>query len=120
MRLLVCGGREFTDVQAAFAALDRLHARNPVSLLIEGGARGADAIARYWADENAIPFVTFQADWDGLGPSAGPLRNIRMLQEGRPDMVAAFPGRRGTAHMVRIAEEAGVHVVRLAADAPAG
>jgi hypothetical protein len=114
MRLLICGGRDFTDVRGAFRALDDLHRRNPVSLVIEGGARGADAIARYWADENGVAYLTFPADWDAHGPSAGPLRNIRMLQEGRPDLVAAFPGGRGTAHMVRIAREAGVHVVRLA------
>jgi hypothetical protein len=36
-----------------------------------------------------------------------------MLREGRPDLVAAFPGGRGTAHMVRIAREAGVEVVHM-------
>lgn len=34
-----------------------------------------------------------------------------MLQEGKPDLVVAFPGGRGTAHMTRIAQEAGVPVV---------
>ena len=38
---------------------------------------------------------------------------IRMLEEGRPDLVVAFPGRSGTAHMMRIARAAGVAVIDL-------
>ena len=34
-----------------------------------------------------------------------------MLDEGKPDLVVAFPGGRGTADMIRKAEGAGVPVV---------
>jgi hypothetical protein len=36
-----------------------------------------------------------------------------MLTEGKPELVVAFPGGRGTAHMMRIAREAGVEVVEV-------
>jgi hypothetical protein len=65
-------------------------------------------------DDQDIPCSVYMADWDGLGRKAGPIRNQRMLDEGKPDLVIAFPGGRGTADMVRRAREAGVEVVELA------
>jgi hypothetical protein len=41
---------------------------------------------------------------------AGPLRNYQMLEEGKPDLVVAFPGGGGTKDMVRRAVKAGVSV----------
>jgi hypothetical protein len=53
------------------------------------------------------------ADWAGLGRKAGPLRNERMLHEGKPQLVVAAPGGRGTSHMTHIAREAGVEVIEI-------
>lgn len=44
--------------------------------------------------------------------AAGPIRNSRMLREGKPDLVLAFPGHGGTADMVKQAGEAGVGVMK--------
>jgi hypothetical protein len=38
------------------------------------------------------------------------IRNSKMLAEGKPEMVLAFPGGRGTANMVKQARSAGVSV----------
>jgi hypothetical protein len=118
MRVLVCGGRDFEDVAFAHATLDRLHAEHRFRVLIEGDARGADRIAGEWADRRGLEHVKFPADWEGLGRAAGPIRNAQMLREGKPDLVIALPGHRGTAHMVRIARAAGVRVIEIAK--PAG
>ena len=45
-----------------------------------------------------------------LGLSAGPARNQRMLDEGKPDAGIAFPGGPGTADMTRRLKEAGIPV----------
>ncbi len=111
MRVLVCGGRPFDDVVFAHATLDRLHREHGFHVLIEGDARGADRIAGEWADLRGIAHLKFAADWEALGRKAGPIRNERMLKEGMPDLVVAFPGGRGTAHMVRLAREAGLRVI---------
>ena len=116
MRVLVCGGREFEDTALAFAVLDRLHRERCCTVLIEGDARGADRIAGAWADARGIEHRVFPADWQGLGRKAGPIRNLQMLQEGKPDLVVAFPGGRGTAHMVHCAGEAGVPVLQVGLD----
>jgi hypothetical protein len=113
MRVLVCGGRQFDDVSFARAILDRLHAEHRFQVLIEGDARGADRIAGDWADLRGVEHVKFPADWEKLGRKAGPIRNEQMLREGKPDLVIALPGGRGTANMVRIAREAGVRVIEI-------
>ena len=80
------------------------------SLVIHGGARGADSLAAQWCIKQRVPEMVFRAAWSQVGLAAGPRRNARMLAEGRPDLVVAFPGGRGTEDMVRKARLAGVRV----------
>lgn len=119
MIVLACGGREYGDVEFVYVTLDRLHAEQPITLLIEGGARGADTIAHAWALSRDIPFRRFkitQQEWRRLGKAAGPIRNRVMLKEGKPELVVAFPGGPGTADMVAIASAAGVKVIQFHTD----
>ena len=114
MRVLVCGGRNYSDHARVRAVLSKLHDANGIEVLIEGGANGADRLARQWADAFGVSVETYEADWENQGSFAGPARNTRMLNEGQPDLVVAFPGGRGTADMVRKACRAGVEVVEIA------
>jgi hypothetical protein len=110
MRLLVCGGRAYPHRDRVFEVLDALHAEMPVSVLINGGADGADRYAREWAQERNVPISLFEAQWKRFGPSAGPRRNTVMLYEGRPELVVAFPGGRGTRDMTTKATVAGIPI----------
>jgi hypothetical protein len=112
MKILVCGGRDYADRVALFAALDHLHARRVIELVIHGAARGADKLAAEWANARGIQSRAFPALWDADGKAAGFIRNQRMLDCGRPDGIAAFPGGRGTADMINRAQTAGVPVWR--------
>lgn len=114
MRVLVCGGRNYRDHDRLFSVLDKLHKASMVSCIIQGGAKGADALAFDWASSRMVDVDHYPADWENQGTFAGPARNKRMLEEGRPDLVIAFPGGRGTADMVRKARRAGVEVVEIA------
>lgn len=113
MRVLVCGGRDYSDVSRVYAVLDKLHREAGIDCLMQGGARGADILASVWATKNHVLQEVYEADWENQGSFAGPARNKRMLDEGRPDLVIAFPGGRGTADMVRKARKAGVEVVEI-------
>lgn len=113
MRVLVCGGRDYTDKARVFAVLDKLNAEVGIDMIIEGGAKGADTWAAQWGGSRGI-VETYHADWENQGSFAGPARNKRMVDEGKPDLVIAFPGGRGTADMVRKARRAGVDVVEIA------
>jgi hypothetical protein len=110
MKIIVCGGRDFDNISAVRHALTVAHAKQPITLLIEGGAAAADRLAREWAGANGVLHVTVMADWKRYGPAAGPLRNAEMLREYPPDGVIAFPGGKGTADMVLKARQAGVKV----------
>jgi hypothetical protein len=110
MRILVCGGRDFDDYAMVCAALNAAHKKHFVQFIIHGAARGADSLADRWAAENGIHVRAFPANWKQDGKSAGPLRNQRMLDEGKPNAVVAFPGGRGTADMIARAKAAGVPV----------
>lgn len=113
MRLIVCGGRSYLDRLRVFAVLDAIHRKRGISRIIQGGASGADAWAREWAKANSIRCGTYHADWHLHGRAAGPIRNAEMLKLSKPDGVVAFPGKAGTAHMVRIAKEAGLPVMEV-------
>jgi YspA, cpYpsA-related SLOG family len=121
MRVLVCGGRDFDDVGLMISVLDRLHTEKPFTVLIHGNARGADRMADAWARYRGVPCEPYevpQGEWDGRGKNAGPLRNQQMLDEGKPDLIVAFPGGGGTKDMVRRAVRARVplHEVNRADD----
>jgi hypothetical protein len=112
-RVLVCGSRHFTDRKLLEATLQQF----AIEEIIEGGAFGADTLAREWAFAHKIPVMEFMADWGKYGRAAGPLRNKRMLDEAKPDLVIAFmaKGSKGTKNMVQQAAKAGVktHVVNI-------
>lgn len=114
MRVLVCGGRGFADSDLLDKTLERLASANQIDCIIEGNARGADRMAGFWARKHRIDNLKFNAEWALYGPGAGPLRNQRMLDEGKPDLVVAFPGGGGTADMVRRAKKVGVEVLEIA------
>lgn len=117
MRILVCGGRWFGEMPKGVpfgapewnehrrriaedvALLKRvLDDVQDISVVIHGAANGADRHAKKWARAAKIPDEPYPANWypDGFGrldKAAGPIRNQRMLDEGKPDLVNSVSGR---------------------------
>lgn len=124
--VLVCGGRDYGEhdreqALRAAAYLSEMHKATPIDLIVEGGAPGADALARVWADYACVPCRTMRADWSRYGKAAGPRRNAEMLaalvaarDDGADVCVVAFPGGNGTADMCRRATAAGLRVISAA------
>ena len=112
MRILVCGGRDFSDADFLSGILDAAKREYGNVEIINGGASGADKLAEAWAFARNVTCAAYPADWKKYGRAAGPIRNQRMLDKGRPELVIAFPGGRGTDDMVRRAMEAGVFVYK--------
>jgi hypothetical protein len=113
MIIVVTGGRDYRDEKKVFETLNKLHATKTVTLVVEGGASGADDLARAWALANGISVKTYPAQWNEYGKLAGPIRNGQMLDEERPDLVVAFPGGRGTANCTKQARERGLKVMHV-------
>ncbi len=115
MRLLVCGGRDYgidsrgnEITSATYLLYDMLQdylEKHPDLVIIHGGARGADSWAKLWAQYSGVPQLEFLAEWDKYGRAAGAIRNTRMILEGKPDLILALPGGRGTANMISQAEK---------------
>lgn len=112
-RVLICGGRHFDDGDAIYAALNDFERDRDIALIIQGGASGADAWAKKYAEGGKIRCLEFRANWKKHGKAAGPIRNERMIEQGRPTVVIAFPGGRGTADMVERARSAGIEVIEI-------
>lgn len=109
-RILICGSRTWEDALAVREVIARLP---DGTVVIHGAAPGADSVADQAARDRGLPRKAYPADWKAYGDAAGPIRNARMLAEGRPDRVIAFrmPGEsRGTDDMVRQARAAGIPV----------
>jgi len=85
VRVLVCGDR---DWGSRLIIKEYLGYLKP-SLVIEGGARGADKIAGAVARDLNISVKVFPAEWNKCGRGAGMVRNRQMLDE-CPDLVLAF------------------------------
>jgi hypothetical protein len=120
LRVLVCGGRDFSDRDALFAELDRIDQEDgPIGEIIHGAARGADSLAGEWARERGRAERRFPADWKKWGRfAAGRIRNGQMLIHGNPHLVVAFAGGSGTADMVQRSEREGFRVIQPASAAP--
>lgn len=103
MRVLVCGGRNYNNMIRVFNELDFIHTQTPITAIVHGDASGADTLGGYWAQERGLIEERYPARWAEFGKSAGPRRNVEMAQT-KPDLVVAFPGGRGTKHMIETAK----------------
>lgn len=112
MKVLVCGGRKYDNRERVFEVLDALNLAYGVTAIIAGGATGADQLAYEWSLSRLKSAWIYPAKWDSYGKAAGPIRNAIMLREGKPDLVVAFPGGRGTKNMIQQAIDKGVKVER--------
>lgn len=111
-RVIVYGGRDYNDRDAAFAFLDSVAERRAILEIIQGDCpTGADKWARMWAVCNNHHLCCFPADWQAHGKAAGPIRNQQMIDERKPTLAVEFPGGRGTADMSRRLQRAGVPIL---------
>ena len=121
MIVLVTGGRHYSGTGLVSELCRLLIDEGPIDIVINGGARGADTIAKEWADDSDIACETMMADWDTFGKRAGSIRNQAMVDRvialkreqklSDYDIVCvAAPGGHGTADCVRRAQKAGIRV----------
>lgn len=107
-KVLVTGSRDWTDAAKIKARLEELP---PDTIVIAGGARGADEIARDAAMSLGMHCAEVKANWRSYKSDAGMLRNRVMLAL-EPDLVLAFPlaQSRGTLGCIAEAEKLDIPV----------
>jgi predicted Rossmann-fold nucleotide-binding protein len=110
LTVLVCGGRTYNNKETIYEVLSSIHKDKSITVLIHGAAKGVDTIAGYWARENNIKEKQYPALWNTYGKAAGSIRNQKMLDDNKVDLIVAFPGGKGTADMVERAKKANIEV----------
>ncbi len=112
MKVIIAGGRTYKFTMFDFAILHKLHLEMPITEVVCGMAKGADMEAFKWATKRKIPIERYPANWKKYGRSAGPIRNGLMATYG--DALIAFPGGRGTANMIKQAQEHNliIHIIK--------
>jgi len=87
MRVLICGDRNYKDWMKVREYLDTI---SRTTIIIHGGAKGADSIAGNLGKYLNMKVIKYSADWDKYGNAAGILRNQQMLDEEHPDLIVYF------------------------------
>lgn len=103
MKLAIVGTRTFSDYQKFKESMTQFGWQTDT--IISGGARGADALAKQYAEENpSIKYIEYLPDWTKHGKAAGPIRNELIIKD--CDMVLCFwdGASRGTASSLSIAK----------------
>ena len=97
MKLAIIGSRTFDNYKLLKEELQPY--KDKITLVISGGAKGADSLGESWAKENNIPTQIFLPDWS-KGKGAGFERNKDIIKN--CDVCIAFwdMKSRGTAHSI--------------------
>ena len=110
-KLIVAGGRDFSDYNLLCHRLDSLlRAKDPKDIVIvSGGAQGADKLGERYAEKRGLRVEVYEAEWNRFGKRAGYLRNSQMA-DNADGLVAFWNGSAGTKNMIDIATEQGLVV----------
>lgn len=84
MKAAIIGGRDFNDYNLMLEVLENV----AFSVVISGGAKGADALAKEYALDHNLEYIEYLADWNAYGKRAGMMRNIDIINA--CDFVIAF------------------------------
>ena len=115
VKVLICGSRHYDNYDKVKETVKSLVDEHGKIIIIEGGAKGADTLAKNAAIELGIEYREYKADWKRYGRAAGPKRNQLMIDTENPDLVIAFhedlESGKGTKDMLKRAEKAGVKTI---------
>ena len=107
MKLGVVGSRNFENYSLMKKYLCKIHSIEPITLIVSGGAKGADITAEFWAREFVVKTLILKPDWEKHKKAAGFIRNVDIVKNS--DKVIAFwDGRsKGTKHTIDICKKEG-------------
>jgi hypothetical protein len=88
MKLAIVGSRSFSDYALLEKTVLDLIPLEEISLIVSGGAKGADSLAEEFAKKWNIETLVFKPNWTDYGKQAGFLRNVKIVENA--DVVVAF------------------------------
>lgn len=103
MKLAIIGSRTFQNSSIIFKELDPI--KDKITLVVSGGAQGADILGEKWAKGNNIPTLIFPANWEKYGKRAGYIRNEDIIKN-CDCCIAFWDGKsNGTKHSLSLCEK---------------
>ena len=89
---LVSGSRYYSNERKFFEKMDKYDKKyGPFETIVQGEARGADELARQWAESRKRKVIGYKANWSKYGRAAGSLRNSQMLNQTSATILLSFP-----------------------------
>lgn len=103
VKLLISGYRNYSDFDNIESSIIQLLGNEKDVTIIHGGCYGVDAVSDAIADKYGFKKEIYYADWS-KGKSAGPIRNKRMITDGKPDYELVFLSKLsiGTRNMIEL------------------
>lgn len=87
-KVLFTGDRNWSNIKLVEDVIDKLPKE---TLIIVGDCpTGLDFIVEYICIKRGLTYNKYEAYWLSQGNAAGPIRNKRMIDEGKPDLIIAF------------------------------
>ena len=120
-RILICGGRHFSDYNVLEKLVDTAMNENELSgneiEIVSGHCEGADILGEQYAKRHGISCKLFPAEWTKFGRAAGPIRNSQMIEytsKSFKPIVIAFvsPRSKGTMDTIKKAIRKGFTIYR--------
>ena len=105
IKIAVVGSRSFEDYTLFEKVMKTYLSEFDNVAFVSGGAKGADALAQRYAEENGVEMIVFKPEWSRYGRGAGYVRNKQIWQEADRG-IAFWDGKsKGTQHSFKLAHE---------------
>ena len=111
MRIIVCGGRNFTDYKLLKRKLDKLTSKLDKSKLVilSGHAKGADTLGEQWCFERKVTYEIYRPDYSQWGKKLAPIKRSEEMVKNANTLIAFWDGfSLGTRHIVEYAKKQGM------------
>ena len=108
MKTIIAGSRDITSMRELEAAI--ADCGWEITQVVSGRAIGVDTLGEEWANSKGLPIDYHPADWDQYGKAAGYRRNAEMAACSEALIVLWNGTSKGTAHMMKCAEQKGLKI----------
>lgn len=108
MKVIIAGSRGISSMHLLNETMKDLNWE--ITEVVSGKAKGPDKLGEIWAIRRGIKVKDFPADWDGLGKSAGYVRNKQMAEYADACVVLWDGVSKGSKHMIDLALSQGLKV----------
>jgi len=110
MKVAIVGSRDFVCYKTFLEGIEQFTGLlGDITHVVSGGARGADTLAKQYADENDLPLTVFFPDYKRYGRYKAPLKRNEEIIDASAFCLAFWDGEsHGTKYTIGYAEKTGV------------